>query len=145
MPTFAFVKNGIVRHIEFVDPNFEKWIALLRSGVLLKETTRYNVMPGDLFIDGNFYKKNLEDGSTTLLEEGSYTHPNSIRFAGIMDGEIVGQWGKTTDLFASQEEVNNFIDTVVSSEVIEIGQEQESLVESGWLYNGVSFTNPNSI
>lgn len=146
MPNFAFVKNGIVGFIEFVNPTspaIEKWVALFRSGVLLKETTRYDVMPGDLFLDGKFYKKDIEDGTTTLLEEGEWTHPNAIRFAGIMDGEIVGQYGKTKDLFSNQQEIDNYVDIITSSEIIELTTEQSSSVEVGWIYDGSNFTNPN--
>ena len=147
MPKFAYVKDGTVKHIQFLTeakPIQEKWIAMNRSGVILKESTNYNVMPGDLFLDGQFYKKDLEDDSTTLLVEGEYTHPNSIRFAGIMDGEIAGQWGRPTEDFANQDEINDFIDTIVTSEIIEIENPNQSSVDVGWLYDGVNFTDPNN-
>jgi hypothetical protein len=146
MPSFAFIKDGVVRFIESVSPagpSTEKWIALFRSGVLLKETTRYDVMPGDLFLDGKFYKKDIEDGTTTLLEEGVFTHPNSIRFAGIMDGEIVGQYGKRKDTFENQEKIDEYVNIIISSEIVELTSEQLSFVEVGWLYDGSNFTNPD--
>jgi len=144
MPKFAFVNNGVVKHTQFMttaEPVKEKWIMLNRSGVVLKESTRYDVMPGDLFVDGQFYKKN-EDESTTLLVEGEYTHPNAIRFAGIMDGEVVGQWGEGKELFDNQEEINEFIDDVLTSEIVEVSKAEQFLVEKGWLYDGVDFTSP---
>lgn len=140
MPSFAFIKNEIVKHIEHVYP--EKWIALFRSGVILKNTTRYNVMPGDLFLDGKFYKKDIESGDLTLLEEGDYIHPNSIRFAGIIDGEIVGQMGRSLTLFQNQEEIDDFADTIISSEIIEIPSEQSYSVQSGWIWDGENFSPP---
>jgi hypothetical protein len=148
MPYFAYVKDGTVKYVQFISsssPSQEKWIALNRSGVSLKETTKYNVMPGDLFIDGKFYKKDLENDSTTLLEEAEWTHPNSIRFAGIMDGEIVGQWGLATDLFDTQDDVNDLVDSIVNSEIIELNKENQFLVKKGWLYDGVNFTDPDNV
>jgi len=147
MPKFAYVKDGTVKYIQYLTearPVQEKWIAMNRSGVILKESTNYNVMPGDLFLDGQFYKKDLEDDSTTLLVEGRYTHPNSIRFAGIMDGEIVGQWGRPTEEFANQDEINEFIDNILNSEIIEIENPDQNSAEVGWLYDGVNFTDPNN-
>lgn len=148
MPYFAYVKDGTVKYVQFISsssPSQEKWIALNRSGVSLKETTKYNVMPGDLFIDGKFYKKDLESDSTTLLEEAEWTHPNSIRFAGIMDGEIVGQWGLATDLFDTQDDVNILVDSIVNSEIVELNKENQFLVKKGWLYDGVNFTDPDNV
>lgn len=147
MPKFVFVKDGIVKHTQFLteaSPIQEKWIAMHRSGVVMKESTNYNVMPGDLFLDGQFYKKE-EDDSTTLLIEGRYTHPNSIRFAGIVDGEIAGQWGKPTAEFANQDEINEFIDDILNSEIIEVEDPNQSSVDVGWLYDGTTFTNPNNV
>jgi hypothetical protein len=147
MPKFAFVNNGVVKHTQFMttaEPIKEKWIVLNRSGVVLKESTRYDVMPGDLFVDGQFYKKN-EDGSTTLLVEGEFTHPNSIRFAGIMDGEVAGQWGVSLDLFLTPEEKDEFINDILNGQIVEVDKELQFSVEKSWLYDGVNFTNPNSI
>lgn len=147
MPNFAFVKDGTVRFIEFVNPTspaIEKWVALFRSGVLLKETTGYDVMPGDLFLDGRFYKKDLEDGSTTLLEEGAWTHPSAIRFAGIMDGEVVGQYGKDRSMFENQQAIDDYVDTIINSDIVELSQEQASSVEVGWLYDGINFNSPEN-
>jgi hypothetical protein len=64
MPYFAYVKDGTVKYVQFISsssPSQEKWVALNRSGVVLKETTKYNVMPGDLLIDGKFHKKDIEN------------------------------------------------------------------------------------
>lgn len=146
MPNFAFIKDGVVRFIETVSPtgpSTEKWIALFRSDVTLIETTRYNVMPGDLFSDGKFYKKNTEDNTITLLEEGEWTHPNSIRFAAIMDGEVVGQWAKNVSLFENEEKLNEFIDIALNADIVELTDEQSSFINLGWLYDGAIFTNPN--
>jgi hypothetical protein len=146
MPKFAYVKDGTVKHVQFLNeavPVQEKWVAMNRSGVTIKESTNYNVMPGDLFLDGQFYKKE-EDDSTTLLVEGRYTHPNSIRFAGIMDGEVVGQWGRPTEEFANQDEINDFIDNILTSEIIEVDNPDQLSAEVGWLYDGVNFTDPNN-
>lgn len=145
MPNFAFIKDQKVRFIESVNPTgpaLEKWIALFRSNVLLKETTRYNVMPGDLFVDGKFYKK---DSSEVPLIEGEWTHPNSVRFAGIMDGEVVGQYAKGSSMFSNEEEIAEFIDIITSSQIVEVTAEQSSYVEKGWIYDGVNFINPSSL
>ncbi len=148
MPYFAYIKNGTVKHVQFIstsNPSSEKWIALNRSGVVLKDTTKINVMPGDLFVDDKFYKKDIETGETTLVEDEEWTHPNSIRFAGIIDGEIVGQWGHATSLFADQDEIDNLVNAVVDSEIIELDKENQFLVTKGWLYDGVNFTNPDNV
>lgn len=145
MPNFAFIKDQKVRFIESVNPTgpaLEKWIALFRSNVLLKETTRYNVMPGDLFVDGKFYKK---DSSEVPLIEGEWTHPNSVRFAGIMDGEVVGQYAKGSSMFSNEEEIAEFIDIITSSQIVEVTAEQSGYVEKGWIYDGVNFINPSSL
>ncbi len=145
MPNFAFIKDQKVRFIESVNPTgpaLEKWIALFRSNVLLKETTRYNVMPGDLFVDGKFYKK---DSSEVPLIEGEWTHPNSVRFAGIMDGEVVGQYAKGSSMFSNEEEIVEFIDIITSSQIVELTAEQSGHVEKGWIYDGVNFINPSSL
>lgn len=147
MPYFAYVKDGVVKHLQFVSsstPAQEKWIALNRSGVLLKESTYHDVMPGDLLIDGKFYKKDIETGETTLLEDGVWTHPKAVRFAGIMDGEIVGQWGMGKEQFESQEAIDEFVTVVTTSNIVEIEKDQQFLVEKGWLYDGVNFTAPNN-
>ena len=147
MPYFAYVRNGTVKYVQLVTsstPAQEKWIALNRSGVLLKESTGYDVMPGDLFTDGKFYKKDIETGETTLLEDNAWVHPKAVRFAGIMDGEIVGQWGLGKELFADEAEMNQFAEDIVNSEIVEVAKEQQFLVEKGWLYDGVNFTNPNN-
>jgi hypothetical protein len=78
-----------------------------------------------------------------LLEEGVFTHPNSIRFAGIMDGEIVGQYGKRKDTFENQEKIDEYVNIIISSEIVELTSEQLSFVEVGWLYDGSNFTNPD--
>jgi len=145
--TFAFVKNGTVRFIETVNPtsiNVEKWIALFRSEVLLVETTNYDVMPGDLYLDGKFYKKNIVDGTTTLVEDGVYTHPTAIRFAGIMDGEVVGQYGRSREFFENQQAIDDFVDIITSSNIVELTADQSYSVKVGWLYNGTDFTNPGA-
>lgn len=146
MPYFASVRNGIVIHTYVTnDQNLveKKWTALFRSNVLIKNSTYYDVMPGDLFIDGKFYKKDIETGETTLLEDGAWSHPKAIRFAGIMDGEIVGQWGRGRELFENQIEIDQFIDDILNSEIIEINYEQPNLVEKNWLYDGVNFSPPS--
>ena len=147
MPYFAYVKDGTVKHVQFAStstPAEQKWTALFRSGVLLKESTHYDVMPGDVFIDGKFYKKDIETGETTMLEDGAWTHPKAIRFAGIMEDEIVGQWGLGKEQFNSQEEIDEFIQIVTTAEIVEISKEQQFSVEKGWLYDGVNFTAPDN-
>jgi len=147
MPNFAYVKNGIVKYTQFTnDGNLieQKWTALFRSNVLIKNSTEYDVMPGDLFVDNKFYKKDIETGETTLLEEGAWSHPKAVRFAGIMDGEIVGQWGRGRELFADQAEIDQFIDDILNSEIIEINQDQPDRVKVGWLYDGVNFIEPET-
>lgn len=147
MPYFAYIKDGTVKHIQFIStatPAQEKWVALNRSGVLLKESTHYDVMPGDLLIDGKFYKKDAETGETTLLEDGVWTHPKAVRIAGIMDGEIVGQWGIGREQFDTQEEVDEFANMVVTSDIVELELDQQFTVEKGWLYDGVNFTAPDN-
>lgn len=147
MPYFAYVKEGTVKYVQFIGAGStaqDKWIALNRSGVLLKESTHYDVMPGDLYIDGKFYKKDIETGETTMLEDGAWTHPKAVRFAGIMDGEIVGQWGMGKEQFNTPEEVVEFANMIVSSEIVEIDKDQQFSVEKGWLYDGVNFTAPDN-
>jgi hypothetical protein len=147
MPYFGYVRNGTVKYVQLVTsstPAQIKWTALNRSGVLLKESTHYDVMPGDVLIDGKFYKKDAETGETTLLEDGAWSHPKAVRIAGIMDGEIVGQWGLGKETFTDQAEIDQFVDDIVNSEIVEIGQEQQFVVEKGWLYDGVNFTNPDN-
>lgn len=146
MAYFAQVRNGVVKHTHFTnDGNLvqQKWTALFRSNVLIKNSTEYDVMPGDLFIDGKFYKKNIETGELTLLEDGAWSHPAAIRFAGIMDGEIVGQWGMGREQFKDQAETEQFIDDILNSEIIEINYEKPNLVEKNWLYDGVNFFPPS--
>jgi len=148
MSYFAYVKNTKVEHVQFVStatPVGEKWVALLRSGVTLKYSSDYDVMPGDVYVDGKFYKKDIETGETTLLEDGAWTHPKAVRFAGIMDGEIVGQWGTGKENFASQEEIDEFVTAIENSNVIELDLESQFVVEKGWLYDGVNFTNPDNV
>ncbi len=147
MSYFAYVKNGKVEHVQFVSTSTsvgEKWVALFRSGVTLKYSTNYAVMPGDVYVDGKFYKKDIETGETTLLEDGAETHPETVRFAGIMDGEIAGQWGTGKENFASQEEIDEFVTMVETSNVVELELESQFIVEKGWLYDGVNFTNPDN-
>lgn len=148
MPYFAYVRNGTVKYVQLVTsstPAQEKWIALNRSEVLLKDSTGYDVMPGDLFTDGKFYKKDIETGETTLLEDNAWVHPKAVRFAGIMDGEIVGQWGLGKELFEDQEAIDQFVDDIINSEIIELSQEQQFLVSKGWLYDGTNFTYPENV
>ena len=60
MPYFGYVRDGIVKYVQLVTsstPAQSKWIALNRSGVVLKDSSGYDVMPGDLFTDGKFIKK----------------------------------------------------------------------------------------
>lgn len=147
MAYFAYVRNGVVKYQQFLsegNPIEQKWIALYKSDVLIKNTTSYDVMPGDLFVNEKFYKKDIETGETTLLEDGAWEHPKAIRFAGIMDGEIVGQWGRGKEMFADQAEIDQFIDDILNSEIIEIIQDQPNRVQAGWLYNGVNFTSPDN-
>lgn len=147
MSYFAYVKNAKVEHVQFVStstPAGEKWVALYRSGVTLKHSSDYDVMPGDVYVDGKFYKKDIETGETTLLEDGAWTHPKAVRFAGIMDEEIVGQWGSGKENFASQEEIDEFVDMVETSDVVELKLDEQFIVEKGWLYDGVNFTNPDN-
>lgn len=147
MPNFAHVRDGVIKHIQIVpgaSPAEEKWIALFRSGVLLKETTHYDVMPGDVLIDDRFYKKDIETEETTLLEDGAWTHPKAIRFAGVMDGEIVGQWGLGKETFADQSEIDQFVEDILNSEIVEIPAGMKLLVKKGWLYDGTNFTAPSS-
>lgn len=147
MPYFAYVRDGVVKYVQLVTsstPAQIKWLALNQSGVLLKDSTGYDVMPGDLFIDGKFYKKDIETGDTTLLEEGAWVHPKAIRFAGIMEGEIVGQWGLGKELFADQTESDQFVEDILNSQIIEIDQEQQFSVVRGWLYDGANFSKPNN-
>lgn len=147
MPYFAYVRNGSVKYVQLVSTATQpqvKWIALNRSGVLLKDSGGHDVMPGDLFIDNKFYKKDIETGETTLLEDGLWSHPKAVRFAGIMDGEIVGQWGIGKEQFADQLEIDQFVDDILNSEIIEIPQEQQFTIEKGWLYDGANFTTPNN-
>jgi hypothetical protein len=101
-------------------------------------------MPGDLYVDGKFYKKDIETGETTLLEDGLWTHPKAVRFAGIMEEEIVGQWGIGKEMFASQEEIDEFVAMVETSDVVELKLDEQFVVEKGWLYDGVNFTNPDN-
>ena len=49
-----------------------------------------------------------------------------------------------TELFENIEEAHQFIDDIVNSQIVEIEQEQQFLVEKGWLYDGVNFTNPDN-
>ena len=147
MPKFAYVKEGTVKYVLFLDPStMEKWISLSRSGVQLLESSYYDVFPGDLFIDNNFYKKN-EDDTTTLVEKSTESFTiGSIRFAGIMDGEVVGHWGKNMDQFpGGQEEIDEFIDAILTSEIVEISKPEQFIVEKGWLYDGVDFTDPDNV
>ncbi len=147
MPYFAHVRDGVVKYVQLVTsstPAQTKWIALNRSGVLIKDSRGYDVMPGDLFIDGKFYKKDIETGETTLLEDGAWVHPKAVRFAGIMDGEIAGQWGIGKELFTDEAEMDQFVDDIVNSQIVEVTQEQQFLVEKGWLYDGVNFTKPDN-
>lgn len=148
MAYFAYVRNGIVKHYHYLDeanPIHEKWIALYRSDVVLKDTTGYDVMPGDLFIEEKFYKKNIETGETSLVEDGVWVHPKAIRFAGIMDGELIGQWGVGREQFESQEKIDEFINDILNSEIIEIQQDQPHLVQNGWTYNGSNFIEPGNV
>lgn len=147
MPKFAYVKNGTVKYVQLVSsstPAQDRWIALNRSGVVLKYSSNYDIMPGDLFVDDKFYKKDIETDATTLVEEADFGLP-AVRFAGIMDGEVVGQWGEGKELFDSQEEINEFIDDVLTSEIVEVSKAEQFLVEKGWLYDGVDFINPDNV
>lgn len=147
MPNFAYVRDGIVKHVQTAtgsNPVEEKWIALFRSGVLLKDSGGHDVMPGDLFIDDKFYKKDIETGETTLLEDGLWSHPKAVRFAGIMDGEIVGQWGIGKELFADQSEIDEFTDNILNSQIVEIEQDSSYLVEKNWIYDGTIFSAPDN-
>jgi hypothetical protein len=147
MPYFGYVRDGVVKYVQLVTgstPAHEKWLALNRSGVILKDSSNHDVMPGDLFIDGKFYKKDAETNETTLVEDGTGVLPEVIRVAGIVDGEVVGQWGMGADRFADLAEANQFIDDIVNSQIVEIEQEKQFLVENGWLYDGVNFTNPDN-
>ena len=147
MPYFAYVKDAKVEYVQFIStsaPVGEKWVALNRSGVTLKYSSNYDVMPGDLYVDGKFYKKDIETGETTLLEDGLWTHPKAVRFAGIMEEEIVGQWGIGKEMFASQEEIDEFVIMAETSDVIELKLDEQFVVEKGWLYDGVNFTNPDN-
>jgi hypothetical protein len=147
MPYFGYVRDGVVKHVQFITsstPVHEKWLALNRSGVILKDSSNHGVMPGDLFVDGKFYKKDAETNETTLVEDGTGTLPEVIRVAGIVDGEVVGQWGMGADLIGDLTECQQFIDDVVNSQIVEIEQEQQFLVEKGWLYDGVNFTSPDN-
>jgi hypothetical protein len=147
MPYFAYVKDAKVEYVQFIStsaPVGEKWVALNRSGVTLKYSSNYDVMPGDLYVDGKFYKKDIETGETTLLEDGLWTHPKAVRFAGIMEEEIVGQWGIGKEMFASQEEIDEFVIMAETSDVVELKLDEQFVVEKGWLYDGVNFTNPDN-
>ena len=147
MAHFANVTNGVVKHIHSLDEAnmiHQKWIALFRSNVLIKDSTGYDVMPGDLFVDGKFYKKDLETGEAILLQEGEWVHPKAIRFAGIMDGEIVGQWGQGKELFKDEEEMNQFVEDILNSEIVEINYDPPQTVKVNWLYDGVNFIQPES-
>jgi hypothetical protein len=147
MPYFAYVKDAKVEYVQFVStssPVGEKWVALNRSGVTLKYSSHYDVMPGDVYVDGKFYKKDIDTGETTLLEDGAWTHPKAVRFAGIMEEEIVGQWGIGKEMFASQEEIDEFVAMAETSDVVELKLDEQFIVEKGWLYDGVNFTNPDN-
>ncbi len=147
MPNFAYVRDGVVKYVQSTPgatPAEEKWIALNRSGVVLKDSTHYDVMPGDLLIDDKFYKKDIETGETTLLEDGAWTHPRAIRFAGIMDGEVVGQWGLGKENFEDEAEINQFVEDILASQVVELPLGMKLLVKKGWLYDGVDFSEPSN-
>jgi hypothetical protein len=148
MPYFGYVRDGVVKYVQLVTgstPAHSKWLALNRSGVILKDSSNHDVMPGDLFTDGKFYKKDAETNETTLVEDGTGVLPEVVRVAGIVDGEVVGQWGMGVEAaFEDLSEANQFIDDIVNSQIVEIEQEQQFLVEKGWLYDGANFTNPNN-
>lgn len=147
MPYFAYVRNGVVKYHQFLEKGNlieEKWTALYRSNVLIKDSTGYDVMPGDLFIDEKFYKRDPETGDPILLQEGEWVHPKAVRFAGIMEEEIIGQWGRGKELFADQAEIDQFVDDILNSEIVEINHEQPNLVKENWLYDGVNFIQPET-
>lgn len=151
MPYFAYVTNNKVVHINYfsgLNLIGQKWTALNRSNVILKESTYHDVTIGDLFIENQYYKKNAETGETTLLAEGAGNHPNGdkeIIFSGIVNNEIVGQWGILKSKFQNEEDQNNFVNDIISSNVIELTDQDKFLVNKGWLYDGVKFIKPENM
>lgn len=151
MPYFAYVENNKVIYVKYFSTlNLigKKWTLLNKSGVTLKESTYHDVTNGDLVIENKYYKKNAETGETILVEDGMGNHPKAekeIIFSGIVNGEIVGQFGILRKNFQNQEEENNFVNSIINSNVIELTNENKFLVNEGWLYDGVNFIEPENM
>ncbi len=94
----SFIRIGLlvddeVFHVmgfEEDNPIAEKWIAAFRSQVQLIDINGYaKIRKGYLYDGENFYGP--EDVSfSSPVEKGTYDISESIQFAGVMDGEVMG-------------------------------------------------------
>jgi hypothetical protein len=137
MIKFALVVDQKVMHIFSYNeetPIGEKWIAAMRSNVLLKRIDGYLFNSGDILENNIIYRKN-NSGSLEELPFIENMDQNRVGYAGIIDNEIIGGIIINKTIFGEERflQFDNFINsnhTIV---------EATSDVEVGWVYNGINF------
>jgi hypothetical protein len=145
MAKFAFVVNNSVKYVLSLTSDSEvnnKWIAALKSDIVFKDASlNYGLAPLDLFIDNKFYKNN-NGNLVEVVENEDWQNSDSIRIAGIIDGEVIGMRIINKDAF-SEEDLQRIVDAFLSnSSIIEISE--DSQVSIGWNWDGDNFSEPSN-
>jgi len=140
MVNFALIVNNVVKHVFSYDESRavgEKWIAAMRSDVKIIKVSGYSFENGDTIINGVFYRKN-SSGNLEALQQNNNIDENVVRYAGIIDDEVIGGIIITKSLLG-QDNFDRFDQAINSSYLI---SECPLDVNVGWTYDGINFNLP---
>jgi hypothetical protein len=138
MINFAIVVNEEVLYnmpFDATSSMGEKWIAILRSNPKIVKISGYAFAPGDVLINGEFYRKNSSNELDKLIKDEGVDQ-NSVYFAAIFDDEIAGGMSLRKDI----------IDKSIIDRVEKAFASDYKIIEAplnvgfGWLYDGTTFT-----
>lgn len=143
MALFGFILNN---KVEFIMPIVEgshvndKWIAALRSEVIFRDaSTNYGLSSGDIFENEKFYR-NVDGNLVEIEKDPLWDDPNVVRFAGIIDGEVIGMRMASKDSLGGEDIFNRFKTTLSSNPLIVEIKNQS--VDIGWTWDGQNFLPP---
>lgn len=138
MIKFALVVDQKVVHVFYYDeakPVGEKWIAAMRSDVLLKRIDGYLFNSGDIVENNIIYRKN-NGGQLEQLPFVSNTDPDRVGYAGIIDNEIIGGIIISKSIFGEDRFLK--FDNAINSDYAIVETSQD--IQPGWVYNGTNFS-----
>lgn len=142
---FVFLAENEVFYISHMDedhPTAEKWIAAFRSNVNIIKTNNYsNAHQGYLYKDGKFYDPDDTQMNNPLPEQ-MISEIDTNRYAGIVDGEVVGFMTFVKSDFP--EGVFEMTEAGMSSNPI-VMETNNNKVSLGWMWNGTDFIPPPEV